>query len=136
MKKLVKSMLLLVFLLALTAAPAFAGQDTYPYLTFEDSADFTVVAPQISYEVIRAVGLDASFVKHDISDPENITWSTTDQNVAFIIPDDDTVYVVCLDERRGHGDGLLHLRRQHSDHLPLQRGGGEENRSLHRSGRC
>lgn len=56
------------------------------------------MAPQICYEVIRAVGLDASFVKHDISDPENITWTTTDQNVAYIIPDDDTVYVVCLDE--------------------------------------
>ncbi|MCL6610366.1 MAG: hypothetical protein K6T66_02360 [Peptococcaceae bacterium] len=98
MKKLARSTLLMAFLLALMAVPAFAGADTYPYLTFEDSQDFTVVAPRISYEVIRAVGLDANFVKHDISDPENITWTTSNQNVAFIIPVEDTVYVVCLNE--------------------------------------
>ncbi len=86
MKKLFGSALLLVFLLALMATPAFAGADNYPYLTFEDSADFTIVAPRISAESITARGLDANFVKQVISDPININWASSDTNVARVLP--------------------------------------------------
>lgn len=99
MKKLLRGILLLVFLLALTATPAFAGADTYPYLTFQDSADFTIVAPRISYEDITARGLDSTYTKQVISDPQNITWTSSDEDVALVVPDfGATAYVIALSE--------------------------------------
>lgn len=101
MKKSVVCLLSLVMLLTLLPMAAYAatGAATYPYLTFQDSNDFTIVGPQISYEEIKAVGLDASFVKHDIPDPWNVTWTSNNPIVAFPVPTfGDTNYVVLLDE--------------------------------------
>ncbi len=84
MKKFVGGSWLVVFLLSMMVVPAFADQ--YPYLTLQDSADFTIVKPQLSSESVTAVGLDANFVKQTISDPQNISWSSSNSNVAYVTP--------------------------------------------------
>lgn len=87
MKKLLTGALLAVFLLALAVTPAFGtGADTYPYLTFQDSADLTIVKPASDSESVTAMGLDSNWQKQAISDPQNITWSSSDSNVAYVYP--------------------------------------------------
>ena len=90
MKKLLRSTLLLVFLL-LMAAPAFA--DTYPYLTFQDSEDFTIVKSIGDSESITARGLDSSYQKQTISNPANITWATSNASVALFYDEVNDVQV-------------------------------------------
>ncbi|MPW27321.1 hypothetical protein GC105_16265 [Alkalibaculum sp. M08DMB] len=67
--------------MAIFAIPAMAATD-YPMITFEDSADFTVIKGYLQTEVMTVQGLDSSYVKHDLgADEQYVTWTSSNTNV-------------------------------------------------------
>lgn len=81
MRKSLGLSIILTLMLVLFLAPA-AFADQYPYLTFESSDDFTIVDYADEIATVKAVGLDANFIKHEITNPGNITWTTSKAAVA------------------------------------------------------
>ncbi|WP_432402876.1 hypothetical protein [Wukongibacter sp. M2B1] len=86
MRKALSMLLVTAMMLAMLSVPAFAddGCTTYPYITMDNSDDFTIVKQGTSStEYVKAVGLDASYVKNDFTSLEDdyITWTTSDSSV-------------------------------------------------------
>ncbi len=112
MNKIIGGSILVIFSLSLMVVPVFA--DNYSYLTFQDSADFVVIKPQLSSETVTAVGFDGE--KLIISDPENIRWSSSNPNVAYVTPSSGaTVDIWTLAER---GDATVTARYVSDNNTP------------------
>lgn len=90
MRKALSMLLVTAMMLTILVVPAFAddGCTTYPYITMDNSDDFTIVKQGTNLtEYVKVVGLDSSYVKHDFTSTEDdhITWTTSDSNVVKFV---------------------------------------------------
>ncbi|SHJ87477.1 DUF4430 domain-containing protein [Paramaledivibacter caminithermalis] len=95
MKKVLSMLMVTVMILTVLAVPAFAddGCTTYPYVTLDDSNDFTIVGDVSNTQTIKAVGLDSSWSKHDFTaiEKQYLTWTTSDSEVVKFVSGPTTV---------------------------------------------
>jgi hypothetical protein len=86
MKKFLSVTLVMMMLFSFASIGSFAddGCTTYPYITMDDSNDFTCVMDLSDRESMKVVGLSSSYVKTDFTDAEKayLTWTTSDSSIA------------------------------------------------------
>lgn len=81
----------LALMLCLFSGTALASVTNYPYITMDDSDDFTVVknvSGGTANASVKVVGMDSSYVKHDFTGEEDdyLTWSSDNTSVATVSP--------------------------------------------------
>ncbi|SKC45893.1 hypothetical protein [Maledivibacter halophilus] len=96
MKKRLSMLLVAFMLVAVLGVPSFAddGCTTYPYITLADSNHFTIVKQGTgATEIVQAVGLDSSYIKHGFTNEEEayLKWTTSDSSVVKFVKGRKTV---------------------------------------------
>ncbi|WP_165000300.1 DUF4430 domain-containing protein [Anaerophilus nitritogenes] len=89
MKKTLSLMLVLTLILSFAGIPAFAADADIAMLTLDDSRDFTVVGNENDVEEMKVVGLTSSYQKIEIENKEGIVWTTSDEQVAKFLDEDE-----------------------------------------------